>query len=186
MNDTLFEMPEAKPAPLVLRADRPVYNYRRIQKGQNLKVNLRDCSTGKIVGTIYGGERMAAQIVAAVNEKQETMMGRGDCAKMRKAVRSLMDNMKIHLLQPIEQITINRAELEAMIKDCSEALAAPERNCDVGMAEEQAERYGRYCDKFTSDGMHCETCPCCGKIPFGKCEFAWAQMPYKEGGNNVV
>jgi hypothetical protein len=38
--------------------------------------------------------------------------------------------LKIHLLQPIEQITINRAELEAMIKDCSEALAEPARNCD--------------------------------------------------------
>ena len=62
------------------------------------------------------------------------------------------------------------------------ALKQPPRNCDVGTAEEQAERYGRYCDKFTSDGMHCETCPCCGKIPLGKCEFAWAQMPYEEGG----
>ena len=63
-------------------------------------------------------------------------------------------------------------------------IGKPLRNCDVGTAEEQAERYGRYCDKFTSDGMHCETCPCCGKIPFGKCEFAWAQMPYEaeEGG----
>ena len=59
------------------------------------------------------------------------------------------------------------------------ALALPRRNCDVGTAEEQAKRYGRYCDKFTRDGMHCETCPCCGKIPFGKCEFAWSQMPYE-------
>lgn len=63
-------------------------------------------------------------------------------------------------------------------------LAAPPRNCDVGTAEEQAERYGRYCDKFTRDRMHCENCPCCGKISFGKCEFAWEQMPYEgqEGG----
>ena len=60
------------------------------------------------------------------------------------------------------------------------ALAAPPRNCDVGTEQEQAERYVRYCDEFTRDGMHCETCPCCGKTSFGKCEFAWAQMPYKE------
>ena len=63
---------------------------------------------------------------------------------------------------------------------CRAALAQPRRNCDVGTAEEQAERYGRYCDKFTRHGLHCEACPCCGKIPFGKCEFAWAQMPYEE------
>ena len=62
------------------------------------------------------------------------------------------------------------------------AVAEPIKNCDVGTAEEQAERYGRYCDKFMRDGMHCENCPCCGKIPYGKCEFAWAQMPYEEGG----
>lgn len=61
------------------------------------------------------------------------------------------------------------------------ALAAPPRNCDVGTELEQAERYVSYCDKFTLGGKHCETCPCCGKIPFGKCEFAWANMPYKEG-----
>lgn len=83
MSDTLFDMPEAKEPPLRLRADKPVYNWRRIQYGQNLKVNLRDCSTGRIVATIYGGERMAAQIVAAVNEKQETMMGRGSPTKAR-------------------------------------------------------------------------------------------------------
>ena len=61
-------------------------------------------------------------------------------------------------------------------------IGRPRRNCDVGTAEEQAERYGRYCDQFTRDGLHCENCPCCGKIPFGKCEFAWAQMPYEKGG----
>ena len=79
-----------------------------------------------------------------------------------------------------------RSASEAVIDmefEINAALFAPPRNCDVGTAEEQAERYGRYCDTFTSDGMHCENCPCCGKIPFGKCEFAWAQMPYeREGG----
>ena len=68
MTDTLFAMPEAKEPPLRLRADRPVYNYRRIQKGQNLKVNLRDCRTGRIVATIYGGVDMAARIVKCVND----------------------------------------------------------------------------------------------------------------------
>lgn len=68
MNDTLFDMPEAKEPLLRLRADKPVYNYMRIQKGQNLKVNLRDCSTGRIVATIYGGVDMADWIVKCVND----------------------------------------------------------------------------------------------------------------------
>ena len=70
----------------------------------------------------------------------------------------------------------------ARVAAAMRAYKGEPRNCDVGTAEEQAERYGRYCDKFTNDSMQCETCPCCGKIPFGKCEFAWAQMSYEEGG----
>lgn len=73
-----------------------------------------------------------------------------------------------------------------MIDDLAkELLITPPRNCDVGTPQEQAERYGRYCDQFTSNGMHCETCPCCGKIPFGRCEFAWAQLPYNGGEENA-
>ena len=63
------------------------------------------------------------------------------------------------------------------IKEARAALAAPPRNCDVGTAEEQAKRYCDYCDKRL-----CSECPCCGKVLYGKCEFAWAQMPYNEGG----
>ena len=62
-----------------------------------------------------------------------------------------------------------------------EALAAPARNCDVGTAEEQAKRYARHCDAYLRDdgGKPCTNCPCCGKIPYGRCEFAWAQLPYE-------
>jgi len=65
----------------------------------------------------------------------------------------------------------------------ADALSAPARNCDVGTAEEQAKRYANHCDAYLREdgGKPCTGCPCCGKIPFGKCEFAWAQMPYKEG-----
>ena len=53
----------------------------------------------------------------------------------------------------------------------------PRRNCDVGTAEEQAERLHRFC--ISQDY---ETCPCnIGKAD-GRCEFAWMQMPYEEGG----
>ena len=64
------------------------------------------------------------------------------------------------------------------------ALAEPLKNCEMGTAEEQARRYAQYCDAHLRDdgSKPCTNCPCCGKIPFGKCEFAWAQMPYEEGG----
>ena len=103
----------------------------------------------------------------------------GNAAKMRETLILVQKkiNYLIGSLTVPNSLVSNRMEINGII---NAALAATPRNCDVGTAEEQAERYGRYCDKFTSDGMHCETCPCCGKIPLGKCEFAWMQMPYNE------
>jgi hypothetical protein len=52
------------------------------------------------------------------------------------------------------------------------ALAEPLRNCDVGTAEEQAERFDAYCDSHTN----CAHCPLAGQ----QCALAWSQMPYEE------
>ena len=60
------------------------------------------------------------------------------------------------------------------------ALAIPRRQCDVGTAEEQAERFKRFCGQFA-----CPECTLTGKS--GRmflCYAQWAQMPYaaQEGG----
>lgn len=55
----------------------------------------------------------------------------------------------------------------------------PRRNCDVGSADEQAERYENLCHNH----QKCTECPCASRPQFNSnCEFAWAQMPYEEGG----
>ena len=100
-------------------------------------------------------------------------------AELRNAVKCLMDNLNIHLSMPSERITINRAELDGMVMVCEKALAAPVRQCDVGTAKEQSERYSKHCDPFRS----CDQCPVYVKSQgFDHCEFAWGQMPYEEGG----
>lgn len=61
------------------------------------------------------------------------------------------------------------------------ALAAPERNCDVGTEEEQAERQKAYCRKhFTPDnlGGNCRKCPLKNRRGWS-CQLAWAQIPYE-------
>jgi len=74
-------------------------------------------------------------------------------------------------------------DLRYAIPKANAALAAPARNCDVGTPDEQTERYSNHCESFIrKDGSKpCAECPCCGVVQFGKCEFAWAQMPYTEG-----
>lgn len=62
------------------------------------------------------------------------------------------------------------------------ALAAPPRNCDVGTAEEQFERWQSFCDKFDDD---CKGCPCdehSSSLTY--CFSKWAQMSYEEGDND--
>ncbi len=66
------------------------------------------------------------------------------------------------------------------------ALSAPPRNCDVGTAEEQAERHKAYCRKhYTPDalGGNCRKCPLKDRRGWS-CQLAWAQTPYEaqEGG----
>lgn len=63
------------------------------------------------------------------------------------------------------------------------ALSAPPRNCDIGTADEQAQRYDKLCE-----GTECVKCPVhalwhhyfeiCknGRV---SCGLMWAQMPYE-------
>ena len=65
--ETLFPLPPPDEHPLRVTRGQSHFNYRRLQVGQNLKINLRDCSTGKIIDTLYGGEEMADHIVTCIN-----------------------------------------------------------------------------------------------------------------------
>lgn len=62
------------------------------------------------------------------------------------------------------------------------ALSEPDRQCDVGTAEEQARRYKLFCENHSGwDGQKRFGCLNCPFIDVDECEFAWAQMPYSEG-----
>ena len=68
------------------------------------------------------------------------------------------------------------------------ALSAPPRNCDVGTADEQSDRF----DKFCYSHSNCHKCPV--KSIWNsqhrqkqlreiiRCEIIWSQMPYEGGG----
>lgn len=66
------------------------------------------------------------------------------------------------------------------IRDITKAtLAAPDRNCDVGTAEEQAARMRVFCAKngLCHDGAY--RCENCELLYEPSCELTWAQMPYE-------
>ena len=67
------------------------------------------------------------------------------------------------------------------LKKIDEVLSEPLRNCDVGTAEEQAERFDEFCYNHRSREKGCGDCPL---LDCGPCELAWTQMPYGEGAQN--
>ncbi len=84
-------------------------------------------------------------------------------------------------------------ELGEAIDKCDAALALPPRQCDVGTAEEQEERWHKNCGDEIPD---CKNCKVYGQAKESglvgdrgflrcSCRFIWAQMPYAEEGGAV-
>ena len=64
------------------------------------------------------------------------------------------------------------------------ALRRLPRQCDVGTAEEQSERFDKFCHENINPQECCGDCPAFRSTRVD-CELAWAQMPYEtkeEGG----
>lgn len=64
------------------------------------------------------------------------------------------------------------------------ALAEPVKNCEVGTAMEQTERFKDLCRKYRrgpGPRANCKGCPIQHESLHVGCTFAWAQLPYEEG-----
>ena len=105
----------------------------------------------------------------------------GNAAAMREALESCLDFI-MRLDRAFNPFMQNL--LEDAIAKANTALSAPPRNCDVGTAEEQAERMRLYCNSHGEDESGCFRCEKCPFLTDERCELAWAQMPYEaqEGG----
>lgn len=104
----------------------------------------------------------------------------GNTAKLREALESFVMEYDRPTFRECECTSCRR--VTALVCHAKAALAAPPRNCDVGTAEEQAERFKRFCDEHTDSGSNpsCGMCPILSAINRGgtkdRCPFYWAQM----------
>lgn len=109
-----------------------------------------------------------------------------EMAAMREAVKSVAAWLLERFGNPADP---DHDKAEEFYILTTGVLAAPPRNCDVGTAEEQNERYKIYCanhrDNDNGPGAYCMKCPLNDrKNSLVMCQFLWAQMPYEaqEGG----
>lgn len=116
------------------------------------------------------------------NTTNNNASGNGNVAALREAVERSTRRLEslISYIPPEWEKYVN-----ADIRDNLAALAETPRNCDVGTAEEQSERWMSFCnshsERVSSSSFGCN-CPCNRGRPF-ECELRWAQMPYEEGGD---
>jgi hypothetical protein len=102
---------------------------------------------------------------------------------MREVLRRFLIWAQQDLWENACEGTNHRQLANAIVNEVSAALSAPPRNCDVGTAEEQEERFTEVCTANSKDvvrGLCSETCPF-GRDYQSGCALAWAQMPYEEG-----
>ena len=99
---------------------------------------------------------------------------RGNAAKIREALEDaekVLDDSS----RSMYGVPPHMKDLLARIRA---ALSEPLRNCDVGSAEEQCDRFLRFCQ--SRGCVNCEIGD--GNwAKFPSCELVWAQMPYEEG-----
>lgn len=129
---------------------------------------LRVWADGYEEGVDYLDDNDARQLAAAV----ERVCQIGNAAALREALENAISVLRDDLPTPRD---ISRAFAAA-----NAALAAPPRNCDVGTAEEQAERHERFCAahyKAAAVDAQCFGCPASDKKETD-CEFVWGQLPF--------
>lgn len=122
----------------------------------------------------------------------------GNRMKMRDALEAFVESVE-WLCEGYESGRLKQ-QFGVLLSAARAALSAPARNCDVGTADEQVERFKAYCEsnmQYFRDmfGTHegAGGWDCREDCPIGKmidkndslcdhCELVWAQMPYEEGG----
>lgn len=111
--------------------------------------------------------------------KAEARSATGNVAAMRAALERIVGWCEGCHADACEKVC--RPELTSeSIHAALAALSAPARNCDVGTAEEQAERHERFCAAhYKADAVdaQCFGCPASDKKETD-CEFVWGQLPF--------
>lgn len=118
----------------------------------------------------------------------------GNQMKMREALENLTRFAEVDIrgLENLAKYAIDHSmygggvlrAVAGAIREGKNALSAPARNCDVGTAEEQSVRMSEFCREQYKKTDGVALCSGCRfrYIEGVECQFAWAQMPYEEGG----
>ena len=120
----------------------------------------------------------------------------GNQMKMRNVLRAWLKAYDEFVQKPNENgeypkfpcgtLVIPTLRAAFLVDETNKVLSTPVRNCDVGTAEEHAQRFYNFCESNSSgiNGMCKQTCPCIDCFDKCQCFAKWSLMPYEdeEGG----
>lgn len=78
----------------------------------------------------------------------------------------------------IVESSLGRLDSDEICAEIDAALAEPVKNCEVGTAAEQSERFDKFCHANINTERCCGDCPAF-RTTRDDCELIWAQMPYE-------
>ena len=143
----------------------------------------RDCAEKMKRGEMVS-DRYARELVADIRREADRLEAAhkrelGNSAALREALKAA----ELGLFRWLSG-SMSRDEHRELVVTIKTALAAPPRNCDIGSAEEQSVRMAEFCraQYKKTDGVRlCSGCRFF-ELAGAECQFAWAQLPYEEGG----
>lgn len=141
------------------------------------------------IGEMVGREATCKESVTNCNQL-------GNAAAMREALETInrIDTRRLKrlLCELVEADILDGGEINktiSAVEKARQALSAPPRNCDVGTAEEQYERWRSNCGHGIPECFSgCKVYKRASELGLSNrsikrsCKFVWAQMPYEEGG----
>ena len=142
-----------------------------------LNTSMQDITAERING-------WATRLAAACEQPVTNCNQLGNAAKMREALQEARRFVSASAHRTDRDLLVMDDEKRGVYVLCPKdtfikidaALSALPRNCDVGTAEEQSERYEKFCYAHRSREKGCGDCPLCDIVC---CGFAWLQMPYE-------
>lgn len=127
----------------------------------------------------YGKRIESAAMRMGVGVSKTETTTHGNAAKMREALVKIRKSCH----KWIDFGTIHKKTFEHYVEWIDSVLSEPPRNCDVGTAEEQTDRFKDLCRKYrrgSGPRANCKGCPIQHESLHVGCTFAWAETPYAE------
>ena len=127
------------------------HDNRDISRMLRQSADMMDRERERLLQTMSHYEEVAVSKMETTTPTREKYSAVGNSAAMREALEAAIPIMRACLFDYYNTTGVNK-----VVGEMKAAISAPPRNCDVGTAEEQSDRFEAFCLRH----KNCSSCPC--------------------------